>query len=60
VSDPSERNAEALWRACKHRHVRVVRLLAPVSDTSAWEGWMWRELPQLSRAVLDATPPLPP
>jgi hypothetical protein len=32
-----------------------------VSDTSGWEGWMWRELPQVSLALLGATPPpIPP
>jgi hypothetical protein len=30
----------------------VVRLLAPVSDTSGWEMWMWHNLPTTSRVLL--------
>lgn len=44
VSGPNARSSDALWRAAKHGHGRVVQLLAPVSDTSGWERWMWREL----------------
>lgn len=43
-ADPNARNAEALWRAARYGRARVVRLLAPVSDTSGWEQWQWDEL----------------
>ncbi|WP_456969680.1 hypothetical protein [Luteibacter sp. HA06] len=54
VSDPNERNAEALWRAAEHGHAKVVRLLAPVSDVSCWEDWMWMDLPSRSVTLLNS------
>jgi hypothetical protein len=53
LSNPLERNSEALWRAAKHRQGRVVRLLAPVSDVSGWADWQWEELSPATRKTLE-------
>jgi hypothetical protein len=53
VSNPLEHNSEALWRAAKHSHTRVVRQLLPISDVSAWEDWLWNELPVRSRRCIE-------
>lgn len=51
-ADALARRSEALHRAAKGRtarHRACVRLLLPVSDPGAWEGWEWEELDAVSR-----------